>query len=227
MNRHDLAVLSPNAQLNFIDKNLPVAVYFLIKAWVKQAIPMTICRQDAVASGQVKLAMSCFVNARKYRVAFTVDQKDICDIRHPVALHQIIQMFNVEQQHDLKFFLQHVEELGCQVYVYGSYANQYLTQQTYVTSKSDVDLVIYPAFYDMELIQSILKHIHDLKVKMGQPIDGEIRIHPQWHVSFNELQLAWQQQHTSVLVKGIEHIALLQLEQLWEQKDVKFSACSV
>lgn len=226
MNRHDLALLCPRAQLHFLDQNLPTVVYQTIQHWVEQGIPMTICRQDHQPAVQVKLAMSCFIQARKYRIAFTVNPTDIIEIQSPVLLSQILQDFDLVLQAQLKKFMQSLSQLDCQVYVYGSYAHQYLTQLPYVSPSSDLDMLLYPTQYDETTITGILKQLHLLQSHTSQAIDGEIKIHPHWQVSFNELQFARQHGQTHVIAKGIQEIALLELQQLWEQSNDQYSACT-
>ena len=49
-------------------------------------------------------------------------------------------------------------------------------------------------------------------------LDGEIQIHPDWHVSFNELIAVFPEMNQQVIVKGIQRVEMLRLEQLFEGK---------
>ncbi|MEG2461953.1 MAG: malonate decarboxylase holo-[acyl-carrier-protein] synthase, partial [Acinetobacter sp.] len=49
-------------------------------------------------------------------------------------------------------------------------------------------------------------------------LDGEIQIHPDWHVSFNELIAIFPEMNQQVIVKGIQRVEMLRLEQLFEGK---------
>ena len=48
------------------------------------------------------------------------------------------------------------------------------------------------------------------------PLDGEIQIHPEWHVSFNELLMIYPDVQQSIIAKGIQRVDMLKLEQLLE-----------
>lgn len=217
MDRHDLVTLDPQATLYGLDQGLPEIVVQTIHLWVQKGLPMTVCRQTDTSQGQVKLAISCVLQGRKYRTAVLTDQDCIVKIQRPVALKNIWTTFDLNDQQSLQRFEHHLAKLNCEVYVYGSYAYQYLTGQRYVTLHSDLDLVLYPQ--QLEHIPKILQCITALKEQVSFPIDGEIKCHPQWHVSFNELMLVLAQGQQTIIAKGLTHIALLELEQLWEQHD--------
>lgn len=215
MDRHDLAYLTDSATLHFWDSTLPEPAQQKVYQLLSQNIPMTVCRQESSEGGQVKLAINCLVEGCKYRVACLVDADDIELIIRPLSLHTLLK----ERTHTftdtvINDFAEAVQQLGCEVYVYGSYAYEYLTKEAYVRPSSDLDLVLYPK--DLTQISEILALIQHTQAQSQIRLDGEIQIHPDWHVSFNELLMIYPDQTQRIIVKGLQRVDMLRLEQLLE-----------
>lgn len=210
--RHDLAYLQQSANIRFMALSLPELSKQKILHMLQKNVPLTVCRQDQVDVGQVKLAMSYFVAGQKYRFALFVDQSDISKITRPVALKEIVTQFPELTTHALTEFLKQMQRLDCEVYVYGSYAYQYLTQEQYVNAASDLDLVLYPQ--SAQNLSDTLFYLQQLQQKTDLRIDGEIKIHPEWHVSFNELAQILPDLHQQIIAKGIKRIGLFTLQEL-------------
>ncbi len=215
MDRHDLAYLYPAADLHFLDSSLPEPARQKVYQLLQQSVPMTICRQDNDDATQVKLAINCLVDGCKYRVACLVEADEIQLITRPLSLHTLLierpQSFRDAALHD---FAKALITLNCEVYVYGSYAYEYLTQEAYVRTSSDLDLVLYPQ--DMSRLADILQLIQKTQTLSAVRLDGEIKIHPDWHVSFNELLMIYPDVKQSIIVKGLQRVDMLKLEQLLE-----------
>lgn len=62
----------------------------------------------------------------------------------------------------------------------------------------------------------ILQLIQQVQAQSSVQLDGEIKIHPDWHVSFNELITVFPTVKQQVIVKGIQRVDMLRLEQLFE-----------
>ncbi|MFC3902686.1 phosphoribosyl-dephospho-CoA transferase [Acinetobacter marinus] len=214
MDRHDFAYLCDSATIYFLDRTLPECARQKVHQLLKQNIPMTVCRQDHVEHGQVKLAINCLVDGCKYRVACLVDADQICSITRSVSLDQLLQeqhaSLNDTALHDLSRALL---AMDCEVYVYGSYAYQYLTKETYVRSTSDLDLVLYPQ--QLSRLAEILQRIEQVQAKSQIRFDGEIKVHSDWHVSFNELISVALDQTQQIIVKGLQRVDMLRLEHLF------------
>lgn len=217
MDRHDLAYLCDSANLHFLDVSLPETVKQKVYQLLSQHIPMTVCRQDDMDAGQVKLAINCLVEGYKYRVACLVEKHDIEQITRPLSLQALLKADSqLLQPKVLSDFAGNLEQLGCKVYVYGSYAYEYLTKEAYVRSTSDLDLVLYPK--DLTHTSEILNLLQQAQAQSSIRLDGEIQIHPDWHVSFNELIAVFPEMNQQVIVKGIQRVEMLRLEQLFEGK---------
>lgn len=215
MNRHDLAYLCDAANLHFLDVSLEETVKQKVYQLLSRHIPMTVCRQECVDEGQVKLAMNCLVEGVKYRVACLVDKNDIEQITRPLSLLTLLKTDSHLQQFKLlKDFSDRLEQLDCKAYVYGSYAYQAFSNETYVRATSDLDIVLYPKHNDT--VPQILQLMQQLQTQSTIQLDGEIYIYPDWHVSFNELITVFPEMKQHVIVKGIQHVKMLSLEQLFE-----------
>jgi len=176
---------------------------------------MTICRQDNDDATQVKLAINCLVDGCKYRVACLVEADEIQLITRPLSLHTLlIERPRTFQDAALHDFAKALITLNCEVYVYGSYAYEYLTQEAYVRATSDLDLVLYPQ--DMSRLADILQLIQKTQTLSAVRLDGELKIHPDWHVSFNELLMIYPDVKQSIIGKGLQRVDMLKLEQLLE-----------
>lgn len=217
MDRHDLAYLRDSANLHFLDVSLPETVKQKVYQLLNQHIPMTVCRQDDMDAGQVKLAINCLVEGYKYRVACLVEKHDIEQITRPLSLQALLKAdLHILQPKVLIDFADNLEQVGCKVYVYGSYAYQSLTQEAYVRPTSDLDLLLYPQH--QHDVPKILQLILQIQAQSSIRLDGEIQIHPDWHVSFNELIAVFPEMNQQVIVKGIQRVELLRLEQLFKRK---------
>lgn len=217
MDRHDLAYLHDSATLHFMDNSLPEKVKQKVSQLLSQHIPMTICRQENLKTGQVKLAINCLVEGYKYRVACLVTTHEIERITRPLLLKTLLKVDSQIVDHKvLSDFVYNLEQYGCTVYVYGSYAYQYFTKETYVRLSSDLDLLLYPEH--VQDISEILQVIQQAQAQSSIRLDGEIQIHPDWHVSFNELISVFPEMQQQVIVKGIKRIDMQTLEQLFEGK---------
>ncbi|MHA3892897.1 malonate decarboxylase holo-[acyl-carrier-protein] synthase [Acinetobacter sp. GXMZU3951] len=215
MDRHDLAYLHPEAVLQFLDSSLPEPPRQKVYQLLQQHVPMTICRQEHIDADQVKLAINCLIEGQKYRVACFVEADEIQLITRPLSLHTLLkEAAHLIQDAALSSFAEGLLALNCEVYVYGSYAYQYLTKESYIRVSSDLDLVLYPQ--DNSRLADILQLIQKTRLLSQIPLDGEIQIHPEWHVSFNELLMIYPDIEQRIIAKGIQRVDMLKLEQLLE-----------
>ena len=95
---------------------------------------------------------------------------------------------------------------GLGLAVYGSVAQQALTGQRYLTSRSDIDLLLRPSDRAqlMAGLELLARHAASL------PLDGEIVFPDGRAVAWKELQAAFDSAPgTRVLAKGLERVALV------------------
>lgn len=212
MDRHDLAYLNQSASVHFWDDSLSEHAKHKVLNLLQDNVPLTVCRQDHVDEGHIKLAISCFVEGMKYRIALTIDQSDLSKITRPIELHRVAHNFSELSTRVFSDFIQKMKIMECDIYVYGSYAYEYLTKEHYVNVNSDLDIVLYPK--SEQDITAILNQIQKLKQQTNICIDGDIKIHPDWHVSFNELIKILPDREQKIIAKGIKRIGLFTLKEL-------------
>jgi phosphoribosyl-dephospho-CoA transferase len=74
--------------------------------------------------------------------------------------------------------------------------------------------VLYPQ--EISRLSDILKLIQKTQTLSAVRLDGEIKIHSDWHVSFNELLMIYPDAKQSIIGKGLQRVDMLKLEQLLE-----------
>ena len=85
---------------------------------------------------------------------------------------------------------------------------------TAIKGISDLDMLLYPQHQND--VPEILQLIQQVQTQSSVQLDGEIQIHPDGHVSFNELITVFPAMKQQVIVKGIPRVDMLRLEQLFE-----------
>jgi phosphoribosyl-dephospho-CoA transferase len=75
-------------------------------------------------------------------------------------------------------------------------------------------MLLYPQHQND--VPEILQLIQQVQTQSSVHLDGEIQIHPDGHVSFNELITVFPAMKQQVIVKGIQRVDMLRLEQLFE-----------
>lgn len=203
MNRHYLIYLQPNEIFRFLDTSLATPIQQKIHQMIEQNIPFTVCRQES--RDYFKVAVSCFMHGQKYRVALALHTFPTQSHKPPL-LSVIAENLDLQTQLLLQTFVQNMDQLSCSVYVYGSYANQYLYQESFIHTQSDLDLLIEAN--DIKKIPQIIQLIEQLKTQISITIDGEITLPTAQNISFNELIFALNHQQDTLIVKELNAIYL-------------------
>jgi len=203
MNRHDLIYLQTTDEFQFLDKSLSQEVKSKVQDMILHNIPFTVCRQES--EDYFKVAINCMVQGQKHRVALGLSTTPTLSHK-PLLLSTILDFFNDQTSTELKSFIRRIAMLSCSVHVYGSYANQFLTKESFVRSQSDLDLLIQ--LENISCLNQLLEEIIQIKQRISINIDGEINITETQNISFNELIFALQHQQEQVIVKELRHISL-------------------
>ncbi|RZG87034.1 malonate decarboxylase holo-[acyl-carrier-protein] synthase [Acinetobacter sp. WCHAc060033] len=209
MNRHHLIYLQANETFRFLDTSLAVSIQQKIHQMIEQNIPFTVCRQESV--DYFKVAVSCFIDGRKYRVALALDTVPVQSHKPPL-LSVIAENLDTQTQALLQAFIQKMEQMSCSVQVYGSYANQYLYKENFVHAQSDLDLLI--EVNEMNKLPQIIQAIEQLKIQISITIDGEIALPTAQNFSFNELIFALNHQQDTLIVKELYEIRLQKIAEI-------------
>lgn len=219
MQRHDLVYLQARESYSFLNASLPASVTLAVDDMICSQQPLTVCRQDM--NNVTKVATSYIEDDRKYRLAITLPKLPQV-VTTPLALVTLIpQLPTAIQQHAQKF-IDCCIRLECEVYAYGSFANQYFTGLSFVRPTSDLDLLIVtnnnniaPILLEIAAFNRLASAVVDLKV------DGEIRLQGGSDISFNELTYAIMFDIPTVLVKTLDDIKLQNIDVLlgWNTDD--------
>lgn len=219
MQRHDLVYLQAHESYSFLNASLPASVTLAVDDMIYSQQPLTVCRQDM--DNVTKVATSYIEDGRKYRLALTLPKLPQV-VTTPLALTALIpQLPTAIQQHAQKF-INCCTRLECEVYAYGSFANQYFTGLSFVRPTSDLDLLIVannnniaPILLEIAAFNRLANAVADLK------IDGEIRLQGGSDISFNELTYAIMFDIPTVLVKTLDDIKLQNIDVLlgWNTDD--------
>ena len=212
MQRHDLVYLQPHELYDFMSTSLPLSVTMAVGKMIEFQQPFTACRQDV--DDIIKVATSYIEGGRKYRLALKLFMTPEV-IVPPLALEALIPQLPKAIQKHTQDFIDRCSNLGCDIHVYGSFANQYFTGLPFVRPSSDLDILIIThnnnisqILLEIEAFNQIAKSIIGLKV------DGEIRLQGGNDISFNELIYAIMFDIPTVLVKTLCDIKLHKIDVL-------------
>ncbi len=165
--------------------------------WFEQNLPAIYPRQT---TAELQLALVILVNGRKQRVSLKVDQKHVLAETALPTLQQIAanHAFEVNNIQNLK-----------SIRIYGSHLWQYLSDQPYVTAKSDLDLLI--EYTDLSLLE--LKNLcEQLVLATKKKIDGEIRFPGLGEIAIGELL---NPTPSEFLVKTVNDVSLYKRTELY------------
>ena len=229
MDRHDLIYIHPQGALHFLDTALPESVQNKVKEMIAKHIPFTLCRQEYAddlsleqQQQNLKVATSCMHNGRKYRVALQLASLPLW-IHKPLPLAKMVSHFDPAVQVALTLFIEHLNELQCDVCVYGSFSNEYFTQAQYTHAQSDLDLLLIP--HAPEKLEQVLMKIQGLQALTSFKIDGELQLPNAKNVAFNELIYALKHQQQQIVVKGFRQISLENITELLGWNTHEFNRC--
>ncbi|AAZ18993.1 putative malonate decarboxylase, subunit E [Psychrobacter arcticus 273-4] len=213
MHRHDLVYLQPEEAFTMLNASLPLAVIQAVDNMIMAEQPFTVCRQSTQYLS--KVATSHIENNCKYRLALQLSNPPKVTTL-PLALENLIPSLPNDIQQETRCFIDQCRNLGADIYVYGSFANQYFTNLPFVNPTSDLDILII--VNNMDMLARILVEIEIFKQfvrsKVDLRIDGEVRLNSHNDVSFNELIHALISDIPTVLVKTIYEVELQTIDVL-------------
>ncbi|WP_201596358.1 malonate decarboxylase holo-[acyl-carrier-protein] synthase [Psychrobacter vallis] len=212
MHRHDLVYLQAHESYEFMNASLPLSVRAAVEQMITAQQPLTVCRQDS--DTVTKVAASYIEDGRKYRLALTLP-KPPAVITSPLRLEALVPQLPKALQTRAQQFIARCADLESDVYVYGSFANQYFTGLPFITPTSDLDILIVA---HRDNISPILLEVAAFgrfsEAALGLKIDGEIRLQGRDDISFNELSHAMIFDIPTVLVKTLVDIRLQTIDVL-------------
>ncbi len=189
--RHQLIYLRKNSNLDIVipHKN---HIKNYIHDWINQGLPFIYTRQPP-NDECVHLGLTAFVDHQKHRISLRVKETMIEKNASLPLLETIFPFWqkNVDVQY--------------QIHVYGSFLFQYLTNQPFVSTNSDLDILLVYKNYSLLEIKKLVETLNWTSTKS---IDGEVRFGEKTEtmdISVKELLTS----STSVLVKTVNNTYLL------------------
>ena len=223
MHRHDLVYLQPEEAFTMLNASLPLVIIQAVESMIVAEQPFTVCRQSN--QHLFKIATSHIENNCKYRLVLQLPTLPKV-ITLPLALETLISSLPNKIKQRTQYFIDQCHDLQAEVYVYGSFANQYFTNLPVVNAASDLDLLI--VVNDMEGLAKLLVEIEAFKQftesKIDLKIDGEVRLNAHDDVSFNELIYALTSDISTVIVKTVFEVTLQTIDVLlgWNTDEYEY-----
>ncbi|MGP5209470.1 malonate decarboxylase holo-[acyl-carrier-protein] synthase [Psychrobacter alimentarius] len=213
MHRHDLVYLQPKEAFTLLNASVPLSVIQAVDHMIEARQPFTVCRQNTAHVS--KVATSHIENHCKYRLALELSAPPQITTL-PLALETVIPSLPKNLQEQTRSFVRQCRDLKADAYVYGSFANQYFTNLPFVTPTSDLDILII--VHEMDRLAELLIKIETFKQfalsVANLRVDGEVRLHGQKDVSFNELIHAVVSDIPTVVIKTLHEVELQTIDVL-------------
>jgi phosphoribosyl-dephospho-CoA transferase len=201
--RHNLVWLSPQGWHDAIAAAAPEHSAALEK-WQRNDWPAIVRRREAsVAADEVCLGVPLPPDADglKVRIALRVPAREVTRSVPPLPLKSVLPALASPWREELTALDNRA--VGLVLRVYGSLALQMLTGQPYVTPRSDIDLLFYPATPQQLNAGLALLAFHATHL----PLDGEIVFPSGQAVAWKEWRQA-QAANAHVLVKEQDAVHL-------------------
>jgi phosphoribosyl-dephospho-CoA transferase len=209
--RHDLVRLTPEGW-ETASRGLSGAARDLAMRWGTRDLPAVVRRTEpGTAPGLLCLGIPAppdALSGQKLRVGFAVESRHVAVVRPPLALDEA----TVPSTWQAAFtrLRDALRGAGVDCRVFGSVAMQTLTDERYLGSDSDIDLLLRPA--------SSAQLDTGLELLMGHaqllPLDGEIEFPSGDAVSWKEWLGADGGGGARVLAKRLDTVALLRRDAL-------------
>ena len=180
-----------------------------LERWFGRGLPAVVCRQEAVGPGHVAVGVALSLSSGKRKVPLTVRQDAIVRSAPPLQLQAAAESLSKAWRDAVLELIVASSAVGIAFRVYGSVAWQHLSGETYVTERSDVDLLWRAD--DGAMLDAGLSVLSQWQRESGIRADGEVRFPNGAAVAWPELLNAPQK----VIVKHDLGVALCQTEALF------------
>ena len=186
-----------------------------LEAWRAAGWPAVVRRSEVdLAPGEVAIGFALpprVADGRKLRVACRAELSDIGRRTRALPLVGALDAVPAAWRAPLAALEREAAGAGLGLAVYGSVALEALTGQRYLTSTSDIDLLLRP----MNRTQLVAGLDMLDRHAAWLPLDGEVMFADGRAVAWKELQTALEgAPGTRVLAKGIERVGLVMPEEL-------------
>jgi phosphoribosyl-dephospho-CoA transferase len=182
--RHDLVWLAPGWRSALVAP-ADAAVLDALEDWFGRGLPAVVCRRDPASPGALALGVALPPGGPVPRAALLVDRAAAVRTAPPLALTDVVPSAPVGWCEKLGALDADASAAGLALRVYGSLAWQHLSGARYLTSTSDVDLLVSPA--NAAELRRTLALLAGATAGGGPRLDGEILLPSGRGVSWREL----------------------------------------
>lgn len=160
--------------------------FAVVTEWIRAGRPLIArTRRDQDVPDWVALGLPLPLDLGKKRVALTVHPSTVQSVARPPLLSDVLDILPALWSARIGKLCADLTAHTADVRVVGSLAWQYLTGETYLHPKSDIDVVIHATGIDE--LKTLLRILADSDLSPGPRIDGEIVAPGGEAVSWREL----------------------------------------
>lgn len=185
--------------------------------WVNTDLPFVVTRQPEI-NAQILQVSRCLSPDKSAlsRVTSHINIQSIIHHEKPLLFSTLLadeccSGINKSNLTLIQKLMQEFTSDKLELRVFGSFSWQYLTQQPFIHSNSDLDLLIY--ITESRQLNGLLTHLNNLEQLIGRRLDGEIVLAHSYFLAWRE----WFNSHVDVLVKTNSAVFLINKHELLRQ----------
>lgn len=202
LSRHSLVWLD-SVLCQPLKRRLPAETWAIVADWLDRNRPAIVRRRtENDPEDTIPLGIPLPPHQGRQRIALQAPVSAVREIRPPLTLRQVILSAPAAWQAPLSELDARFTAEGLELRVFGSLAWQHITKESYLTARSDVDLLLRPQ--SRVPLERALAILTDWERQTTLRADGEVLLPDGAAVAWRELLRA---QH-SVLVKSAHAVML-------------------
>ncbi len=205
MRRHDLLQVSPLAWQAMLEEHHWLTSVPLVAGWAAQGWPVIVRRPTADdTAGVISAALSLPPGCGKHRVGFSLRSGHGVAARPPVLLHDAASVAPPAWQMVIAALVALGAQIGVAPRVFGAVLWEHLTGLSYLTERSDLDLLW--AVPDHAAASMLLAGLRRLDAQSPVRLDGELELPGGGGVNWREMALSAERGCGEVLVKTMHGV---------------------
>lgn len=211
MRRHDLIYVDPPSWRRRIEASAEFGTDPLIVFWADRGWPLVRRRAVPGEPAGIALGLPLPPAAGKRRLGFVHPADDIVAIEPPLLVATARQAAPAEWLRTLDELEAMARRYGVEIRVFGALAWQALTGLTYLSDRSDLDLLFY--IYETTDVAALTANLADLQSRAPVRLDGELIRQDGTGVNWRELHAGGAE----VLVKTLDGAVFVRRDTLCQQ----------
>ena len=202
--RHDLISIKPSRWGNIVESHECLRSTPLVAGWASGGWPVVARRPTSLETTGVPVGLPLPPSAGKRRLSFTISADDILSLALPLKLTSAAHVAPDEWLRTLA----ELDALACEhvltIRVFGSLAWTAITGMNYLTSSSDLDVLIH---VDADTdIDRLVEGITTIEASSPMRLDGELIRDDGGSVNWREFRSG----SPEVLLKSIRRVSLIE-----------------